>query len=112
MDINLHNRKIDLDSLVKSSKETVDLPPLSGYYGLFYDRSTGEVWTVYHSNNPLSSWTEYRDDDVLSLGAVSRHVSAQWIADLIDEAIDIDDEGRHLMEEKGIRQPMPCGSQP
>lgn len=89
--INTHGRNIVLDDLIQASKDTTDLAPLSGYYGLFYDRSTGEVWAKYHSSSPEESWTVYHDDDIISLGAITRHVSVQHLADMIDRAIEHDD---------------------
>lgn len=87
--LNLHGREINLKSLYAASKETSRIN--RGYFGLFYDRSTGEVWSKYHCDSTLESWTEYDDADIIHVGNVVNHISAQTLADMIDRAISDDD---------------------
>lgn len=58
------------------------------YHELFYDRSTGEVWTVFRYGN---SWTEYHDKNVIKVCNTQHHMTMQEIADAIQQALIIDD---------------------
>lgn len=53
------------------------------YNELFYDLSTGEVWTVFHSSLGQNSWTDYHDNDTLKICNTTSHMSMQEIADRI-----------------------------
>lgn len=79
--INTHGRKVNMEDLTKTSEYTKGI----GYHGehveIFYDKSTGEVWGVYHSNQ--NEWEVYHDSDVIKVGAVGRYKSPQQIADMI-----------------------------
>lgn len=79
--INTHGLKIDLDSLSKAAENTVNWERNSGWRtDIFYDRSTGEVWTVDLLGE---SWKQYRDADVHQVASTAKHHTAQWIADRI-----------------------------
>ena len=53
------------------------------YVELFYDRQTGEVWTVYQCSLGQNTWTEYRNQSVIKIGNISSQCSMQYLADLI-----------------------------
>lgn len=81
---------ITMKGLKKASGETKDL---SGYYTgayveLFYDRSTGEIWTVYQFSLGQNSWTEYHDKNIIKTGNISIPKTMQQIADMIYEATE------------------------
>lgn len=58
------------------------------YEELFYDRRTGEVWTVTQASFGHNSWTEYHDDDVVKVCDLSDPTTMQEIADLIKQRMD------------------------
>lgn len=62
---------------------------LRGYYSgeyveLFYDLSTGAVWTKYQCSLGQNNWTEYDDSNIVCIGNISEPVTMQEIADMID----------------------------
>lgn len=63
---------------------------LMGYYSpeyleLFYDRSSGEVWTVYQYSLGHSTWTQYDDEDIIKISNLSSAKTMQEIADMISD---------------------------
>lgn len=67
-----------------------DTKGLKGYYSgeyveLFYNRTTGEVWTRYQYSLGQNTWTEYHDRDVVKIGNISDPCTMQQIADMIKE---------------------------
>lgn len=59
----------------------------NAYDELFYNRSTGEVWTVFQCSIGHNSWTVYHDPSIIKIGETSEHMTMQEIADLIAEHI-------------------------
>lgn len=54
-------------------------------YRIYYDRSSGEVWTnYYHSPN---SWTEYSNDAVICVSCSTFPRTMQQVADAIAQRI-------------------------
>lgn len=85
--INLHGMKIT--GLRKASGSTGGWNPRSGgYEEIFYDRSTGEVWTISHANLGHNSWTEYHDPNIIRVATTDEHMTMQQIADAIREAVN------------------------
>ena len=81
--INKHGYK--MTGLKAAAGSTKDL---TGFYSpeyveLFYDRSTGEVWTKYQYSLGQNSWTEYHSSDVLKIANISEPMTMQAIADMI-----------------------------
>lgn len=75
---------LNIKGIKKASGATQDYGYYSGSYDeLFYDRSSGEVWTVYQYSLGQNSWTEYHDPSIIKLGNTSEHMTMQEIADLI-----------------------------
>lgn len=84
---------IKMNGLKKASGYTENYGPYSGsYVELFYDKSNGDVWGVFHHSMGQNSWTEYHDPDVLKVCTTSRHMTMQEIADCIRDRIDFDRE--------------------
>lgn len=80
--INTYGLKIT--GLKKASGNTVNWAPRSGgYTELFYDRSTGEVWTIDQVSLGENSWTVYHDPAVIKVCNTSRHMTMQLIVDTI-----------------------------
>ena len=83
MTIDTHELK--MTGLKAAAGSTKDL---TGYYSglyeeLFYDRSTGEVWTVRQWSLGHNTWTVYHDPDVIKIGDLSEPTTMQEIADMI-----------------------------
>lgn len=71
-----------------------DTKGLRGYYSgeyveLFYDRATGEVWTVYQVSLGQNTWTQYHDPDVIKIGNYSDPATMQDLADDIYRAVEM-----------------------
>ena len=81
--------------LKKASGATEDYGYYSGKYNeIFYNRSTGEVWTVFQSSLGQNTWTEYHDPDILKVVNASDHYTMQEIADIIYDAVCEDDRAK------------------
>lgn len=84
-------KKVDTHGLtIKGLKaacgQTCNWPPRSGgYTEVFYDLSTGEVWTVDQIG--FNSWTEYQDPDIIKVCNSTTRLKMQDIADLIRDAV-------------------------
>lgn len=81
----INTRGIKMIGLKAASSNTKNL---QGYYSgsyveLFFDRSTGEVWTVYQYNLGHNTWTMYDDNNVVKIGNFSEPATMQEIADAI-----------------------------
>lgn len=91
MEINTHGRNINLEDLAKASEYTKGLGSRTGEYEeIFYDKSTGEVWGVYHWDR--EEWTVYHDADVIKVGIATRYKSQQQIADMIADTLAEDEQ--------------------
>lgn len=86
MAINTHG--LTIKGLRKASGETQRYNDASSYDEIFYDRSTGEVWTRYQYSLGQNSWTEYHDADVIKVCNAVRHMTMQEIADAINDALN------------------------
>lgn len=86
--INTHGLKIV--GLKKASGRTDDYGYYSGIYDeIFYDRATGEVWTVSQCSLGQNWWTEYHDANIIKICNASRHMTMQELADAIYEAVQM-----------------------
>lgn len=84
--VDTHGLKIK--GLRKASGETCNYGECSGMYDeIFYDRATGEVWTVFQCSLGQQWWTRYHDENVLKVGNTQRHMTMQEIADAVYEAV-------------------------
>lgn len=91
MEINTYGRKINMETLANASEYTKGLGSRTGEYEeIFYDKSTGEVWGVYHWGR--EEWTVYHDADVIKVGITTRYKSQQQIADMIDNTLTEDEQ--------------------
>lgn len=82
MKVNTHG--IKMKGLKKSSGATQNYGFYSGKYDeIFYDKSTGEVWTVFQCSLGHNSWTEYHSKDIVKICNASTHMTMQQIADAI-----------------------------
>ncbi len=91
MEINTHGRNINMEDLAKASEYTKGLGSRTGEYEeIFYDKSTGEVWGVYHWD--CEEWTVYHDADVTKVGNATRYKTQQQIADMIDNTLTEDEQ--------------------
>ena len=82
MTINKHGMK--MKNLRIASGETCKW---AGYTQLSYDMATGEILTVDHSENPETSWSDYHDNDVITVLNARRHYTMQEIADAVYQAV-------------------------
>lgn len=86
MKTNTHGLK--MIGLRKACGETQDYGTYSPSYDqIFYDRATGEIWTVYHYSLGMNSWTEYHDNDVIHICNAQHHMTMQEIADMIAQRV-------------------------
>lgn len=84
--INTYGLKIK--GLKKASGNTLNYGYYSGFYNeVFYDRATGEVWTVFQYSLGQNTWTKYHDPNVIKICNASNHMTMQEIADCIYDRI-------------------------
>ena len=84
--INTYGLKIK--GLKKVSGNTLNYGYYSGFYNeVFYDRATGEVWTVFQYSLGQNTWTKYHDPNVIKICNASNHMTMQEIADCIYDRI-------------------------
>lgn len=84
---------LTIKGLRKASGNTVNWTARSGgYTEVFYDKSSGEVWTVDQVSLGQNSWTEYHDPSVVKVCNTSRHMTMQQIADAISRKLSCIDE--------------------
>lgn len=96
--LNTHGLKIK--GLKKASGETVDYGFNDGRYDeVFYDRSTGEVWTVFQCSLGQNWWTKYPDPSIIKICNATRHMTMQELADKIAEVVSLNNETDRIAEE-------------
>lgn len=83
--INTHGLMIK--GLRKASGETRCYSDAASYDEIFYDRSTGEVWTRYQCSLGQNSWTSYNDTNIVKICNTDHHMTMQQIADAIADTI-------------------------
>lgn len=87
MKTNTHGLK--MIGLKKASGSTENYGYYDGRYDqVFYDRATGEIWTVFHCSLGHNSWSQYDDENVIWVCDASHHMTMQQIADAIVERIN------------------------
>lgn len=86
MKIDKHGLKIV--GLKKASGNTMNNYQAGCYDEIFYDKSTGEVWTKYQCSLGFNSWTEYHDENIIKLCNTTEHLTMQEIADLIEKCVN------------------------
>lgn len=59
----------------------------AGYTQVSYDIETGEIFINDHSGNPETSWSEYHDQNVITILNARRHYTMQEIADTIFQKV-------------------------
>lgn len=84
MKVNRHG--IKMLNLRKVSGQTVDNP--IGYSQISYDTATGELFEDWHYGDSLTSWTQYRDPDVIHVCNTRKHLTMQQIADAVRDRLD------------------------
>lgn len=86
MKLNTYGMK--MKGLKKVSGQTMNYGDYSGKYDeVFYDRATGETWTVFQYNLGGNSWTEYSDENVVKICDAYRHMTMQELADAIRDRV-------------------------
>ena len=82
MKINTYGLKIK--GLRKVSGDTKNYGFYSGkYVEIFYNRDTGELWSVYQFSLGQNSWTEYHDNAIIKVCNATEHMTMQEIVDRI-----------------------------
>lgn len=77
--VNKHGLKIV--GLKKAAAETTNWIKSGCYTAIYYDQTTGEVWTVDQISS--DSWTEYRDPAIVNICNTETKMTMQQIADAI-----------------------------
>ena len=84
----LTNKQIT-EACIIEVNETIrnNYPQNSGYYQIWYDYSTGELWTTEHADG--ESWTEYNDKNIMLVCNTTGPMSPKRIRQELDNAIEI-----------------------
>lgn len=84
--LNTHGLK--MTGIKAASGETRNYGSYSArYVEIFYNRSTGEIWTVFQCSLGHNSWTVYHDQDIIKICETSSHMTMQEIADAVYDAV-------------------------
>ena len=84
---------LKMTGLQEASKNTQDYGYLSGFYEeIFYDRGTGEVWTVSQYCLGMNDWTRYHDPQIIKVGNIQAHLTMQQIADWVADRVKEEEE--------------------
>lgn len=79
---------LKMTGLKKASGSTQDYGFYSGLYDeIFYDLSTGEVWTKFQCSLGYNTWTVYNDAAIVKVGNTCKHLTMQQIADMIHDVV-------------------------
>ena len=70
-------------------------PGSGGYTEVFFDRATGEIWTVDQVSLGMNTWTQYDDPDIIKVCNTTTHMTMQQMADMVYQAV----EARREMDE-------------
>lgn len=79
MKLNKHG--IKMTNLKKISGETFNSQ--NGYTQISYDRSTGELIACWHYGTSQTSWSEYRDPDIIHICDTESHMTMQELANAV-----------------------------
>lgn len=89
MAINKHGYKMKGLKAVAGETKELDGRGCGAYLELFYDRETGEVWTVFQWSLGQGSWTEYHDKSIIKITNICGKMTMQQIADRIAKDMKI-----------------------
>lgn len=82
--INKHG--LTMNGLRVAAGETKGLSPYDhGYVQISYDKSTGDIYTNYHYSIGGNWWTQYHDEEVITICTTHSPMTMQEIADAIWE---------------------------
>lgn len=57
------------------------------YMEVFYDKASGNVWTVLQASFGENSWTEYDDENIIKVGNFSKPITQKELAAEIEKAV-------------------------
>ena len=84
----LNTYGMTMKGLKKASGNTANYGSYGAEYDeIFYNRATGEIWTVYQCSLGGNSWTEYSDDSIVKICDARRHMAMQELADAIRDRV-------------------------
>lgn len=77
-----------IKGLKKASGETMNYGTYDGrYVEVFFDKSTGEIWTEFQCSLGQNTWTEYHDSNVVKLVNATRHYTMAELRAMCEEVI-------------------------
>lgn len=80
----LNKHGLLIEGIKQASSNTINWAKSSNSYTeIFYDKVTGDVWTVDQVSSEHNTWEEYLDDDVIKICETEKHLTMQEIADMI-----------------------------
>lgn len=80
----LNKHGLLIEGIKQASSNTINWAKSSnGYTEIFYDKVTGDVWTVDQVSSEHNTWEEYHDNDVIKICETEKHLTMQEIADMI-----------------------------
>lgn len=87
--INTYGLTVDIKDLKKVARATSNYGLHSPEYDeVFYDRSTGEVWSKYQYSIGQNCWTEYSDPNIIKIGNYTNRITRQELMDHIKQKVD------------------------
>lgn len=86
---NVNTYGLKMLNLKEASSNTGDYGYNSAMYDeLFYNKATGEVWTVFQCSLGQNTWTEYHDSNIIKICNTDKHMTMQEIADAIRDRME------------------------
>ena len=90
----VYKHGLNIKGLKKASGKTYDTPE-GLYFEIFYDRDSGEVWTV---EQQAGQWSRYREDNIIRICGTNRHMTMQEIADEIPDTLFLGEELKYRLD--------------
>lgn len=90
----VYKHGLNIKGLKKASGKTYDAPE-GLYFEIFYNRDSGEVWTV---EQQAGHWSRYRDDNIIRICGTNRHMTMQEIADEIPDTLFLGEELKYRLD--------------
>lgn len=80
---------LKIKNIKQAAGNTANWPASSGgYTEVFYNRETGEVWTVDQVSLGRNGWTQYDDPAIVKVCDTERHMTMKQIRTAIEEAVN------------------------
>lgn len=78
---------IKIKGIKKVSGNTKDYGYSGRYEEVFFDKATGEIWSISQWSLGQNSWTEYYDTNIVKLVNATRHYTMAELREMCEAAL-------------------------